>query len=225
MAKPKLFIFGDSHTYALKAGCEALNIPFVHLGFSGDVWHRLVRPTARGGIVAKGRPRIAQQAAQAAKNLGVKSILDPGVPVVASIGYHFGRLLPPLEWHGHDVAEPDVDFPDDRLFMSRAFLEETIAEKRANHFRILRALARNAPTVLVRPPFVTDSPLHRASYDIVDERIADFGLTVFDHKPHFAQSDQGFVPRDLLEEDGVHGNADYGRQTIEKLQELKLLEI
>ena len=96
MPGPDLILLGDSHTGALHQAAVARGMDARLLYINGNFWHEnRMRWHPRMGIGAKYRPRLQRQIRDLAQSLG-GTVFPADTPVLASIGYHLGRLVPRL---------------------------------------------------------------------------------------------------------------------------------
>ncbi len=211
--RPDLLIVGDSHTAALYEAAKARGLDARLLYLSGNFWHEnrmRVHPTA--GLSAAYRRPLQRQVQAFAEEAG-GSVFPPGVPVLASIGYHLGRLVPPFARHGHTP----VDDPDgDGLFVSDAFLRGYILHNRGALLRILRRAARQADLVVVAPPLIQTDPVSLHFARTITALLTEAGVRVFDPRQEPDWGDKP-LPEALRSPDGVHGNATYGEQVLTRL--------
>lgn len=222
--KPDVLIIGDSHAKALQQGCERIGIRTMHAGFSGRNWHE-------GNIGYHKKTGLWMRRAWAQKKfsdmreqLGVDTLAEPGVPILFSIGFHLGRLVPPFGWNGHTVLSENAAATEDRMIVSKAFLEDYIEAYRSAHFKLIRQFARRTALTVVAPPHSFDRENYAAFRDVISDRIRACGATLYDPKDDLTD-DTGLLPDTLLEADGIHGNADYGRRIIEVLLDKGLLTL
>ncbi len=211
-ALPDLLILGDSHSTALAEGCAAHGLRAEVLAFSGNLWH--------GGHIAlhrgqglRVRPAAMQGRLDAVREKArAMDVLRPDLPVLASVGFHLGRLVPPFGVHGHVAQADEFDAADDRLFASSALVMAYVGQFRARQARFLARVARMAPLTAVAPPPFYTLPNYRAIYDEVVRAIRRAGVTLYDPRDDWG----GDAPLDpaWLAADGVHGNAAYGATLI-----------
>ena len=152
--QPDLVLVGDSHVTALHAAAEAQGLTAAMLFISGNRWHdNLIRTHPRKGLSADHRPRLAKKVNAFAGSLGGTAFPE-GVPILASIGYHLGRLVPPLARYGHtpDAAQAGAD--PDRLPISGAFLDAYIDTHRSRLFRLLRLAGQRSDLTVIAPPII-----------------------------------------------------------------------
>lgn len=229
MTKPEVLVIGDSHSVAMKMGCDALGINAVLVSVGGLHW--------QGGAVVLGGPhgikatygRETRKAIEtAAEALGVDNLLDPGVPVIGSFAYHLGRLSFPLKAARYGIYDEGFDFvhKDDKV-ISRAYAEEMIDEKRGPLLEIAYQMAANTSLIMVKQPKVAsnDTDLHRTLDEMISTRMRENGVLTYDHIAAVADPETGWVPEHLLEEDKGHGNADYGRACVQDIIDRGILRL
>jgi hypothetical protein len=151
--KPELLIIGDSHARALKDGADALGLKSFLVAISGNVWHTglVVAHPHRGMVVRKLRQPNAEMG-KLCEIMGIADVTRTGLPVLASIGYHLGRLVPSLSWNGHRTFQAGAKLEPDTHFMSAAFVRDYVDAARGPVFKILEKLAANGPLTVVAPP-------------------------------------------------------------------------
>lgn len=220
--KPVLLILGDSHAIALKAGADLLGLPAEELQFSGAGWHDQRFTLGENGLEVRGIPRAAGQLRALREKLGVADVFASGLPVLTTVGFHLGRLVPPFGWNGHQVQAEDAPGITEGLTASHAFAQEYVRHYRRRHYRLLRRLARLTTVVVVVPPRVHDRPNYDIFQSIIIEDLRGLGLTVYDPAEDLAGED-GFIPASLLAEDGIHASAECGAKMIAAMRERGLL--
>lgn len=220
--KPALLILGDSHAIALRQGADMLGLAAEELQFSGAGWHDQRFALGENGLEVRGIPRAAGQLRALREKLGVADVFASGIPVLTTVGFHLGRLVPPFGWNGHQVQEEDAPGITEGLTASRAFTQDYVQHYRRRHFRLLRRLARLTPLIVVVPPRVHDRPNYDSFQRIITEDLRGLGLTVYDPADDLAGED-GFLPEDLMAEDGIHATAECGAMMIEAMRGRGLL--
>ncbi len=215
MADPKLpdlLIVGDSHSVAIKAGCDANGLDAALLSFSGNHWHagNVVLHREHGLWVRGDAMQDRIRAVRA--RLGGTGVLRPDLPVLASVGFHLGRLVPPFGFRGHVTRKADFNADGESIFASSGLVTAYAEAFRSNHIRFLRRMARHAPVTIVAPPPLYDQPNYAAFCDAISGMIRAAGLTFYD--PREDWGDGAPLGQEFLAEDGVHGNADYGRLLV-----------
>ena len=222
VAEPDLLILGDSHSVALKAGCDALGVRAEMLSFSGNIWHQgLVSLHRNRGIFVRNRA-FQQRVAELAARLGRGNVLSPEVPVLASFGFHLGRIVPPFGYNGHRTDAAGFLADETSQFASRALAEAYVRHFRQGHVRMLRRLSEMVPTVAVAPPDIFGAANYPLFITIVKEMIRAAGVPLFDPCAELFPGQAG-LPGEFLTEDGVHGNAAYGERVISLLLDRGLI--
>ncbi len=218
---PELLILGDSHSIALKEGADLLGIRAEALHFSGSQWHDLKFSYGTHGFEPRGVRAGVQQMRALREKLGVTDVFGMGIPVISTLGFHLGRLVPPFGWNDHRVFEPGKPM-DSGLIASTRFAEDYVALYRARHIRTARRLARNAKLVIVAPPPAFDRPNYDAIRGIVTRQLQAAGVTVYDPKDDLLPKG-GTLPAELLMPDGVHATAECGAMILQAMAERGLL--
>ena len=89
--RPDLLIVGDSHSIALKAGCDTLGMDTELLSFSGNLWHLgHIVLHRHHGIWARS-PALQHRLQAVAQRFQSAYLPAPDVPVIATFGFHLGR--------------------------------------------------------------------------------------------------------------------------------------
>lgn len=211
---PDALVIGDSHATALKAGCDANALRSEMLVISGNFWHgSVIMHHPEHGLWAK-------TAAQQKLILGLKeklgggSVLRPDIPVIASIGFHLGRLAPPLSFQGHVTEAEGFAHDPDSLFASSGFVSAYVGYYRGYLLRLLQKMAARAPLIVVAPPDVVDHSTFRSARTAIVDMVRDAGVRVFDPCEHAPFSAMRPLPPDYRSADNVHGNDRYGSEVI-----------
>lgn len=110
------------------------------------------------------------------------------------------------------------------LFLSDAFLTAYIFEHRNSLFRLLRLASQNANLVVVAPPLIQTDPVAMHVGRRITRILRDHGIPVFDprEEPDWADSP---LPEALRAPDGVHGNAAYGAQVLDRIFKRDLIRL
>lgn len=217
-----LVIVGDSHTAALQEAALAQGIASKMLYISGNFWHEgRMRFNAELGLSAAYRPGLHRRIRALAAELG-GPVFPRDVPVIASFGYHLGRIVPLFARAGHTPDLADFEAVPDRLFASSALVDAFLHHHRGALWRILRLAAQGCPLVVVAPPIVQPDPVAMHLAGLITDRLTALGLKVFDprREPDWAGKP---LPDDWRTADGVHGNAAYGAEVLRRLTDRGLL--
>lgn len=223
--EPQVYFIGDSHCAALLAGARSLGVAADGVSWSGSTWHDGRFALNENGITPRGLPNAGRLMDALRGRLGRDRVVPPGRPVVSTLGFHLGRLVPPYGWNGHEALPRDEGFPADTDVTSRAFLRDYIRHHRSRHFRIARRWARQERLILVAPPPAIERPSYRAFREELLTWYQGEGLQVFDPTPEFAREKGGLVPPALLEEDGIHGTPEYGARVLRAMQRAGVLDL
>jgi hypothetical protein len=209
---PDVLIVGDSHTAALKAGCDTHGLRSEVVGFSGNLWHagHIVLHRTHGlwvrGAAMQARLKEVQD------SLGGGSLLRPDLPVLASVGFHLGRLVPAFGFRNHASTRQGFEAAEGRLFASSALIADYAEHFRRPHMRLLLRMARQAPVTAVAPPHFYAAENYPAFYDYLCRAIRGTGLPFYD--PRDDWPGEGPLGAEYLAADGVHGNDAYGAKVI-----------
>lgn len=223
-AKPELLILGDSHSIALKAGADMLGIRAEALHFSGSRWHEVKFTYGANGFEPRGTKAGVNQMRALRERLGVEDVFGMGVPVISTMAFHLGRLVPPFGWEGHQIQDEDAPFIDTGLVASRAFALDYVQHYRLRHLRVAKRLARSTDLTIVAPPPAFDRPNYDSMRAIISGLLTQAGVTVYDPREDLADTDGMFTP-DMLEADGVHATAETGAKIIEAMRKRGLLRL
>lgn len=210
-------IIGDSHTAALKQGFDANGLSSEVLTISGNLWHSgLVGGDDEVGISS---PNPGAQAAIDAvrARLGGGALVAEGRPVIASIGFHLGRLAPPYAFRGHVAERAEFVADPEALFTSQGFLRAYVRQYRHGLVRLLRRMNRMSKVIVVAPPDVRAAPNYAAMRRCIVEMIRESNIAVYDpcETGRFAMLHP--LTDDYLSEDRVHGNARYGAELVAEM--------
>lgn len=219
---PDLLILGDSHTAALKAGCDAHGLKADVLGFSGNFWHaghiflnRALDLRVRGAAM-QARIKAVEE------SLGGGSVLRPDLPVLASVGFHLGRLVPPFGFGNFATEQAGFDAAEDRLFASSALVSDYALHFRGGHLRFLRRLSRLVPLTVVAPPHFYTGQNYAAFYGFLADAIRGTGVRFCDPREAWGGHGAPLGP-EFLSADGVHGNEAYGARIVGHMVEEGLI--
>lgn len=222
-APAKLLILGDSHAVALKAGCDAIGLPAELLSFSGNFWHRgHIVLNRRKGIWAKGQA-LQDRITRAQGRLGAPNLLRSGLPILASFGFHLGRIVPAFRFQGHTVDAAEFRAAPQHHFATAALTEAYVGQYRDGHVQMLARIARVVPVVAVCPPRISDDPVQLAFLGVLKQKITAAGVSLFDPcQALFAPS--GLLPDAMRADERGHGTADYGALVVRSLLDRGLLQ-
>lgn len=209
--RPDMLILGDSHTAALVAGAGAMGLSVGHLCLSGNIWHAGVVTGHRLRGLTAGKRRVAVAINRMRIRAGVPSLFTPGLPVVASFGYHLGRMVPVFGIAGHS-ADPATQ----GHFVSRGFAMAYTRALRGGLMDALVAGAARAPVVVVAPPVVQPDPTAMAMARAITAQLRAGGVHVVDPRDGMGAAGDP-LPGALRADDGVHGNAAYGLGVMRQL--------
>jgi hypothetical protein len=213
LAMPEVLILGDSHSIALKSGCDAQGIRADILSFSGNLWHMgHVSLHHIHGITVRSKVQFERIAALR-QRLGGTTVTRPDLPIIASAGFYLGRLVAPFNSRGHVTDAEGFAADESSLFASRGLTEAYVRHWRTPHITFLKRLARRAPLTIVAPPPVYPWPNYPMVIDIITRMMRDAGLAVYDPRDDLATGGRTLSP-DYLAQDQVHGNERYGTELI-----------
>lgn len=211
---PDGLIIGDSHCTALKAGCDAHGLQTDMLRFSGNFWHSgHVLFHAQHGVWVRGLPAMQAHILAMREKFGGRSLISRDIPVIASMGYHMGRIVPPFGMNGHVTAAEAFAADPDSSYASDALVDAYVAEFRAGHIRMAQRMARNSPMVMVVPPRLFPGSNYDRFTQVLSRRLASVGVRLFDPAQTLFADRQGLAA-DYITPDGVHGNDRYGAEVI-----------
>lgn len=214
--RPDLLIIGDSHTAALHEAAVARGLRPKLLFLSGNFWHEgRIRWHARHGLAASHRPRLQARIRAAAEDTD-GTVFPRDVPVIASFGYHLGRMAPLFARHGHTPDDAQAQAEDGALFVSDAMLRAYVWHHRGTLLRVLRLAARSCDLVVVAPPVVQAYPVANRMAAVITDALRASGVRVFDPRQEPGW-DGHALPEHLRTADGGHGNAAYGEQVLARL--------
>lgn len=222
--RPQLICIGDSHCAALLSGARQLGLSCDGAAWSGSVWHDGHFTFDENGIAPVGLLKIEKTVNELRERLGRDRLVQLGQPVLTTVGFHLGRLVPPFGWNGHQAFASNEVRLEEAHVTSRAFLRDYVRHHRAKHFRVLKAWAAKDNLIVVTPPRAHQRPSYDAFLEELIVYYRSAGIFVFDTSAVFADHEDGLVPASLLEEDGLHGTSDYGAKIIEAMTREGLLE-
>lgn len=202
--RPDLVIVGDSHSAALFAAAKDRGLDARMLYLSGNIWHGgLMRWHGVRGLDVRSGPRLRSEVAGFAAEVG-GCVFPADVPVLASFGYHLGRLA---GLFGRGADEPPV--------VSAAFFDAWMEHHRRPLLRILRAAGARCDLTVVAPPQVMEGALPDRMAGWITAACDRIGLRVFD--PRRAPGLCGPLADALRTPDRVHGNAAYGALVLDRV--------
>jgi hypothetical protein len=211
---PDVLVIGDSHSNALVEGCLAHGLRVEMFRLSGNLWSAgRVSFHREHGLTVRGAPVVQRQIGALRERLGGRSLLSREVPVLASVGFHLGRLVPPFGMHGHVTEARHFEAKPSALYASASLTDAYLGAFRGEHVRLARQMSRLAPVTYVLPPHFADWGNMRNFALQIASRMRRVGLKVYD--PALDLDPSGApLPRDMLTGALNHGNADYGRAVI-----------
>lgn len=213
---PDLLIMGDSHTAALDMAMRDEGFSTALLYINGNHWHAggfVFDPVA--GLARAGSGYIKRRVARARADMG-GSLFEPDRVVIASIGYHLGRLCPGMARRGHTVDRDAFDADPDASFLSVAMMEAMIAAQRGALWDMLAAISRECVLVVVAPPILSDDPLMHKAARFITRSLRERGVMVWDPREQTGPLGRP-LSDDLRAADGVHGNVAYGRAVLDEI--------
>lgn len=215
-------IISDSHGRAIENGAKMLGLNVRSVTFSGGYWHKgRFRYNEKGFIPP--RDKMARQSmAKLQEELGVEDVIQVGIPVISTIGFHLGQLVPPFGWNGHIACAGELSQDDAFLFASQDFVVEFIDAFRQKHFKMARLMNRRGNLIVLPPPVTFIRPNYSTFRTIIKERMKSMGIVVFDPVECLA-GENGVLPSQFISGDGVHASDDYGIKVIEELKNLGLI--
>jgi len=215
VAPSDAIVLGDSHAIALQEGCDRLGLRTAILSLSGNFWHMgLVRFNPSRGIVGRGAAQARVNGFKAQN--GFEKLPHPGLPVIATFGFHLGRILPMFGIDGHRTRQEEFDADCGAHFVSRGMMRAYARAFRQAHIDMLKRLSRQVPTLLVAPPLMSEEG------NMVDFRngilamMQEAGIATLDPCAEIAGTGRA-LPEALRAPDNNHGNADYGALAVELL--------
>jgi hypothetical protein len=213
---PDLLIFGDSHTAALELAMREEGFSTVLLYINGNHWHAggFVYSAAHG-FTRPGSGYIKRRIAKARADMG-GTLFSPDRVVLASVGYHLGRLCPAMTRRGHTVDEAAFDAKAEASFLSEALMEAMITAQRKPLWDMLGAMAKDCVLVVVAPPILSDDLLQHKAATFITRSLRERGVMVWDPREQEGAMGQPLAP-EFRAADGVHGNVLYGRAVLDMI--------
>ncbi len=221
--RPEYLVLGDSHSNALVEGLIAHGKTTEMLRFSGNYWHNgeIVQHDTYG-IWSRSKRWPRGQISQLAQRMGEATVITPSVPVVATFGYHLGRLVSPLQTTDHVADADEFAANPQAQFVSQGFVQHYVTQFRSPLIRAARRISRRAPLLLVAPPVLPANATARVFHAEITRQMRNSGMVVFDPNTQFLDPDQPFPP-DWITPDNAHGNAAYGTALVGALIDQGLL--
>ncbi|TCS67239.1 hypothetical protein EDD52_101334 [Primorskyibacter sedentarius] len=208
-------VIGDSHSRALRSGCNAHGLKIQGFSASGSAWaDRVIRFDRSRGLRAIGNRRMNRRFNRMAEELGCENIFDCGAPVLISL-FNLGRLAGGLSWHNH-VAVTGGGATPATIPVSAAFLRDYVLEQRRFQLGLMKRVAARAKVCVVGPPPLNFTPTSRAMHEILCDAVRDMKIALvdpYDFLPEGADS----LPPEHRHEDGRHGNDAYGAWIVSQL--------
>ncbi|WP_435257856.1 hypothetical protein ACSBLW_17380 [Thioclava sp. FR2] len=222
--RPDLLIIGDSHTAALQEAAIARGLRSEMLYISGNFWHEnKMRPHPDYGLTTPHRRGLNRRIAEFSQTVE-GSAFPKDIPVLASIGYHLGRLVPLFSRHGHSPDPSHAAVTEEALFVSDAFLVAYIFSHRNSLFRLLRLGGLDANLLVIAPPMIQTDPVALYFAARITRILRDHGIAVFDPREEPDWADQP-LPENLRAPDGVHGNEAYGAEVLARIFDRDLIRL
>ncbi|WP_158967171.1 hypothetical protein [Chachezhania sediminis] len=217
-----LIIVGDSHGRALSEGARRLGLNVREVTFSGNYWHNGRFQYRRYGFRVVRVGQAQQQLADLQQELGVADIMTAGLPVLTTMGFHLGRLVPPIGWYGHSSNPDDLETDPGARFLSADFLCDYVDFYRAKHLQCASRMSRAGKLIVVAPPVLFERPNYAIVRDHIKQRLIEAGVELYEPMENLPCID-GVLAPELVAPDGTHGNGDYGRLVVEGMQTQGLL--
>lgn len=215
-ALPDLLIFGDSHTAALDLAMREEGFRTCLLYINGNHWHAggfSYDPV--NGLACAGSAHVKRRVHRARVEMGGK-LFRPDQVVLASVGYHLGRLCPGIARRGHTVDVAAFDANPEASFLSDAMLQAIVSAARKPLWDVLAAIAQECVLVVVAPPILSDDPLAARVAALVTRTLRERGIMVWDPREQPGALGQPLTP-EMRSADGVHGNVHYGRAVLDQI--------
>jgi hypothetical protein len=213
---PDLLIFGDSHTAALELAMRQEGFGTALLYINGNHWHAggFVYDSA-SGLNRPGSAFIRRRIARARVEMGGTLFRDDRV-VLASVGYHLGRLCPGMKRRGHTIEEAAFDANPDASFLSQGMLEAMVIAQRQPLWDMLAGISKDCVLVVVAPPILNDDPLTARVAAFITRSLRERNIMVWDPREQEGPLGQPLAS-EMRSPDGVHGNVLYGRAVLDQI--------
>jgi hypothetical protein len=215
--RPELLIIGDSHTGALAAAAAGRGIRAETMFLSGNFWHDgHLEFHPKAGLFCPHRPGVNRDIRALRAKIGGASLFAPGIPVLASFGYHLGRMIRPFENRVFAMTETGFDAKHHASFASQGFIAAYVAHHRDALIQMLERAHQSCDLLVVAPPVLNADPMAFAMAGIITARLTALGIAVFDPRD---EADWGQAPMAaaFCDADGRHGNADYGAAVLSRI--------
>lgn len=205
-------VIGDSHSRALRAGCNANGLKIQGFSASGANWvDQTIRFDRKRGLRSTANRRMNRRFGRIADAVGVENIFDTGAPALISL-FNLGRLSGGFSWHNHQVPEED-DSDADALPVSPGFLRDYVLEQRRFQLGLMKRISVRSKVCIVAPPPISPTPTSRAMRRILCDSVRDMKLPLVDPLD-FMADDEDRLPPEHVHEDGRHGNDAYGKWLV-----------
>jgi len=220
---PDAIIIGDSHSNALEAGCAAHGLRVEMLRLSGNFWHSgAVFYHGRHGIWTRGLATAQAQILALRERLGGLSLISPEVPVIAAMGFHLGRIVPPFGVNGHVTDAATFDADPDAFYASQAMVDAMTEHFRGAHVRMAQRMSRHGNMLLVVPPRLYPGTSYDRFSAAIGARMRAAGVRLFDPSAELFGPDQA-LPVPMQTADLVHGNEAYGAAVVKLMLDQGLI--
>ena len=213
---PDLLIMGDSHTAALDLAARARGHSSAVLYVNGNFWHEggFVLDSVEG-IALPGNDFFKRRANAARARMGGR-LFRENSPVLASVGYHLGRLSAGMARYGHTMDEATFDSDPSASFLSQAMMEAIVTARRAPLWDMLAKVSRECVLFVVAPPILSDDHLSWEIAQFVTRSLRKRKIMVWDPRDETGPLGKP-LPDSWRTPDGVHGNIHYGNAVLEQL--------
>ena len=222
--RPEVLIIGDSHTGALTAAARMRGIRAETLFLSGNFWHDgHLEFHPKAGLFCPHRPAVNRDIRSLRDMLGGGSLFARDMPVLASFGYHLGRMITPFENRVIAVDGAWFARKAHASFASQGFVAAYVAYHRGALIDTLVQAHGCCDLVVVAPPILDANPVARLMAGMITERLLAQGVRVFDPR---REPDWGWAPLPdaFCDPDGRHGNAAYGAAVLARIFDRGLLQ-
>lgn len=217
-----LIVLSDSHGRAISEGAKAFGLNTRELSFSGNGWHTGRFRCGKNGFFPVANKQRRRVMTELQDELGEKNVMKAGIPVVSTIGFNLGRLVPPFGYRGHRALHDDVIDDEELLFVSDDFIEDYITAFRAKHFATARKMSKAGNLIIIPPPIFLERANFRVFREKIKNRLRTVGATVFDPMDELADSN-GLLSEVFDAGDQEHANGAYGQEVVKCLQNNDLI--